>query len=194
MKTIPTILRRVTLVLTLLFALGGLLFALGYAFDDPGGWAAVLLTAAIVVPLAGLVLLAVRMPEWAFTVLTVAVGLFAAWALVSLFVDLFEAPDIPVIALILIAPIAILGQRDALRAGGLMLAVAAVPFVLTLVRMVRESGVEGPGLGDLLGGSTGAVIVPIAVLAVLLLTAGVLERHEANPRGLQQPPRPAHGH
>lgn len=191
-----TTLRRTALVVTSLVAAGGLLFALGYAFEDPGGWAAVALAAAVVVPLAALVLLALRLPQTAAAVLTVLVVLFAAWAVLGLVVSLVDAPTVPVIALVLALPIAVLGQRDALRAGGLMLALAVIPFALVLVRMVRETTAEGPGLGDLLGGSTGAVIVPIAVLAVLLLAAGALDRHEGNlqHRRPQPPPRPAQQH
>lgn len=197
MTTVSTVLRRTALVLTSLFALGGLLFALGYAFEDPGGWVAAALAAAVFVPLGLLTFLAARRPRTALTVLTVAVALYAAWGLLGLFVDLVDAPDVPVIALVLAVPIAVVGLRSALRAGGLMMALAAVPFVLVLVRLVRESGPEGPGLGDLLGGSTGAVVAPLAVLGALLLVAGVLDRPEpgADPQQAQpQPPQVVQPH
>lgn len=168
------ILRLVALVLTALFVVGGVLFALGYAWDDPGGWTALLLTLLIVVPLIALTVLAARSPGLAGAVLAAAVGLFAVWMVLTLFVDVPDVPDLPVIALVLALPIAVLGRRHAARAGGLLLALAAVPFVSVLVRWVGERGPEGPGLADLLGGSTGAVVVPLAVLAVLFLVAAAV--------------------
>jgi hypothetical protein len=185
MQTLALILLRTALVLTWLFSVGGALFALGYAFEDPGGWTAVLLAAAVVVPMALLTVLAVRSPHRALTVLTVAVGAFAVWAVVDVFVEI-EMPAVPVIALLIAAPLAVVGQRYALHAGGLMFALAAIPFALVLVRLVRESGPEGPSLGALLGGSTGVVVVPLAVLAGLFALAGLLGR--SAPAG--EEPRP----
>ena len=190
MKTFATVLRRTALVLTWLLSVGGLLFALGYAYEDPGGWVSVALTAAIAVPLAALTVVAMRSPEVGFSALAIGAALFAAWCVVSLFVDLVEAPVIPVAALVLAAPVAVLGQRYAMRAGWLMLALAAVPFGLVLVRMVQESGVEGPSLGDLLTTSTGIVVVPLAVLAVLFLVAGWLGHPQATPDKPQVPQGP----
>lgn len=207
MRTLSLVLRRTTLVLTALFAAGGLLFALGYAFEDLGGLAAVLLALAVVLPLTALTALAVARRRLAGMVLVVAVVLYAVWGLISVFVDLVEAPDLPVLALILAVPIAVVGLTYPLRAGGLMLAVAAVPFFSVVVRLVRESGPaesglgergpEGPGLGELLGGSTGVVVVPLVVLAALLLLAAALGRRapEAAPRPtLPEPPRTVQPH
>jgi hypothetical protein len=176
--SLATILKRVALVLTGLFALGGLLFALGYAFDDPGGWPAVLISAAVVVPLVGLTVLAARAAPLAIKVLTAAVVLFVVWGVLDRYIDI-DMPTIPVIALVLALPIAVMGQRYATRAGGLLLVVAAVPLLSVVTRLVSESspdGSEGPGLGDLLGGSSGVVILPLAVLAVLFFAAGALGR------------------
>jgi hypothetical protein len=191
MKTFGVVLRTVALVLAWLFSVGGLMFALGYAWDDPGGWAALALTLAAVVPLSGLTVLAVREPALAFTVLAVGVGLVAAWAVLSLFVDLVDAPVVPVVTLVLVAPLAVVGQTFAQRAGALMLALAAVPFGLVLVRLVQESGAEGPGVRDLLGGSTGVVVLPLLVLALLLLVAGSQGRAGVAPdeQPTEQPPR-----
>ena len=58
--SLATILRRFALALTSLFVVGGLLFALGHAFEDPGGWTAGIIAAAVVVPLVGLIVLAAR--------------------------------------------------------------------------------------------------------------------------------------
>jgi hypothetical protein len=189
--SLATILRRVALALTSLFVVGGLLFALGYAFEDPGGWTAGIISAAVVVPLVGLTVLAARAAPLALKVLAAGVVVFAVWGLVTLFVD-FDLPDIPAVALVLALPIAVVGQRYATRAGELMLGVAAVPLVLVVVRLITERGPEGPGLGALLGGSTGVVVVPLVVLAVLLLGAGAVGRTAAtSDKPRVQPPTPA---
>src|SRR6478672_407746 len=176
MKTVSTILRRTALVLTAIFTCGGLLFALGYAFKDLGGGTAVLLAAAVAVPLAALTVLASLRRPLALRVLALAVGLYAVWGVITLFVNLVDAPDLPMIALILALPIAVVGLTYALRAGVLPVVVAAVPFLSVVSILVRTPGVEGPRLGDLLGGSTGVVVVPLLVLAGLFLLAGVLDR------------------
>ena len=141
--SLATILRRFALALTSLFVVGGLLFALGHAFEDPGGWTAGIFAAAVVVPLVGLMVLAARSAPLALKVLTAAVVGFAVWGLVTLFVDV-DAPTVPVISLVLALPIAVLGQRYATRAGELLIAVVAVPLLLLVVRLFTERGAEGP--------------------------------------------------
>ena len=90
---------------------------------------------------------------------------------------LVDAPVVPVAALVLALPIAVAGQRYATAAGGLMAALAGVPFVLLVIRMVEETTEAGEsGIRGLLGGSSGAVVIPLAVLAALLLVAGVTGR------------------
>lgn len=185
--SLSTVLRRTALVLTSLLVVGGLLFALGYAFEDPGGWAAVLIAAAVALPLVGLTVLAAKSASTAVTVLTWAVVAFAAWAVVNRFVQV-DAPTIPVIALILALPIAVVGQRNATRAGQLLHAVAAVPLLLLLVRLVTSGG-DGPGPGDLIGGSTGVVILPLVVLGALFLAAGAPGRAAPAPGRHRVPPR-----
>ncbi|GAA2747656.1 hypothetical protein GCM10009868_38050 [Terrabacter aerolatus] len=184
MRTVSVVLRRTALVLTAVFACGGLLFALGYAFEDPGGGRAVLLAAVVVVPLAALTALAALRRRPALRVLAVAVGLYAVWGVVALFVDLVDAPDLPMIALVLALPLAVVGLTYALRAGVLLVVVAAVPLLSVVSILMRESDGEGPGLGDLLGGSTGVVVVPLLVLAGLFLLAGALDRGPVPDRGL----------
>ena len=169
--SLATILRRFALALTSLFVVGGLLFALGHAFEDPGGWTAGIIAAAVVVPLVGLIVLAARSAPLALKVLTAAVVGFAVWGLVTLFVDV-DAPTVPVISLVLALPIAVLGQRYATRAGELLIAVVA-----------RQ---------DALGTSTGVVVVPLVVLALLFLAAGVAGGHGPAPEQAPvQPQTPA---
>src|SRR6478735_10151563 len=114
MRTVSTMLRRTALVLTAVFTCGGLLFALGYAFEDPGGGRAVLLATAVAVPLAALTVLASLRHRLALRVLALAVGLYAVWGVIALVVDLVEAPDLPMIGLILALPIAVVGLTYAL--------------------------------------------------------------------------------
>lgn len=189
--SLATILRRFALALTSLFVVGGLLFALGHAFEDPGGWTAGIIAAAVVVPLVGLIVLAARSAPLALKVLTAAVVGFAVWGLVTLFVDV-DAPTVPVISLVLALPIAVLGQRYATRAGELLIAVVAVPLLLLVVRLFTERGAEGPALQDALGTSTGVVVVPLVALALLFLAAGVAGGHGPAPEQAPvQPQTPA---
>ena len=189
--SLTTILRRTALVLTALFVVGGLLFALGYAWEDMDLWPAVLVTAAVVLPMVGLTVLASRSPSLALKVLVAGVATFAVWAVVTIFVDV-EAPTIPVIALILALPIAVVGQRYATRAGELLMAVAAVPVVLLVLQLLSGSRREGAPLRDLLGTSTGVVVIPLALLATILLVAGATGRETPAPeRPSVQPPTPA---
>ena len=189
MGTVAPVIRKVALVLTALFAVGGLLFGLGYAFEDLPIGSALLITAAIVVPLAGLTVLAVLKPDIAPVVLTIGVGLFAAYAVFDVFVEFADAPDIPLIALVLALPVAVMGQRHDLWAGALLLVLAAVPFLQIVVRMFSEAAVDRPGLGVLLGGSTGVVVIPLAVLGILFLVAWGLGRQTpVTDQGGVQPP------
>lgn len=184
-----TIVRRAALVLTALFAAGGLLFALGYAYEDPGGWPAVAMTVALVVPLVGLVLLVALVRRAAFWILLAGVAVFAGGA-VALLVGLrVEAPVTPLVALVLSVPIAVLGQRHPGRAAALMLAVAAVPLMEITAWMLLTRGPEGPPLPALLGGSTGVVVVPLLVLSALFGLAALLGRRQVRSPG----PRPTTG-
>lgn len=180
------ILRRTTLALTSVFAAAGIILALGYVFDDPGGWLAVLLTAAVVVPLVALVVLALGRPELATTVLTGAVVLYAVWTAVTVAFNPVDLPTMPIIALVLAVPIAVVGQRHPWHAGALMMTTAALPFVVILVRFFIEAHPEGDGLGSLFATSTGAVVVPLAILAALFLGAGSSHQPLRGPK--EQPP------
>lgn len=176
MRLGATIVRRAALVLTALFAVVGLLFALGYAYEDPGGWAALAITAALAVPLVALVLLAIFTRRAAYWIVVAGVAVFAAWQVAVLAGLRVEAPVTPLVALVLSVPIAVLGQRRAGRAAALMLADAAVPLMAVLTRMARAQGPERPGLAALLGGSTGVVVIPLLVLAALFGLAALLGR------------------
>lgn len=62
MSSASRVLGIIAPVLVCVFAGAVLAFALGYAFDDPGGGAAVLITVGEVVPVVGLSLLAAHRP------------------------------------------------------------------------------------------------------------------------------------
>ncbi len=179
---VSKILRRVALVFTAVFAVAGLLFALGYAFEDPGGWPAVAITCALGLPLVGLVLVVALVPRVAFWLLLVAVVIFAGWAVAVLLGLRVDLPVTPLVALVLSVPVAVHGQRHPGRAAVLMFVLAAVPFVLVVARMVGAAGVGRPGLGALLGGSTGVVVFPLVVLAALFAVAALV-RESASPPG-----------
>lgn len=174
MRKLAQVLRRAGLVLTLLFAVGGMLFASGYAVDDPGGWQAAAIIAAMVVPLAWLTRDAVRVPQRATVEVMVGIGLLVVLALAEVVVNV-EAPVLPVAALVLAVPAAVLGQRNARHGGELLLLVAAAPLLSVLAQVLDRSG-EGPPLGAALGGSTGAVVLPLVALGVLFLVAAAVDR------------------
>jgi hypothetical protein len=173
MRKLARALRIVGLVLTSLFAAFGILFAAGYAFEDPGGWQGVALFACMVLPLAVLTWLARSHPVAALRWVLVGAVLLLAWAVLELFVDLVEAPALPMAALVLSVPAAVLGLRNARHGAELLLLIVAAPVVSVLGRVVAEP--EGPPLGAALGGSTGVVIVPLLLFAVIFVVAAAVE-------------------
>lgn len=143
-------------------------------------------------PLAVLVALAVTRPEWSTTVLTGGVALYAVWAVVTVIFDPVEAPTMPIIALALALPIAVVGQRHPWHAGVLLIVTAAMPLMVILVRYFTEADQEGPGLGSLFGTSTGVVVIPLAIVGTLFLVAGTAHpRHALEERPPTRPLPPA---
>lgn len=178
MRNLARVLRIVGLVLTSLFAAFGILFAAGYAFEDPGGWQGVALFACMVVPLAVLTWLARSHPAAGLRWVLVGAVLLLAWAVLELFVDLVDAPVLPMATLVLSVPAAVLGLRNARRGGELLLLIVAAPVVSVLARVLGER--EGPPLGAALGGSTGVVVLPLLLFAGIFLVAAAVEpRHPA---------------
>lgn len=178
MRNLARVLRIVGLVLTSLFAAFGILFAAGYAFEDPGGWQGVALFACMVVPLAVLTWLSRSHPAAGLRWVLVGAVLLLAWAVLELFVDLVDAPVLPMATLVLSVPAAVLGLRNARRGGELLLLIVAAPVVSVLARVLGER--EGPPLGAALGGSTGVVVLPLLLFAGIFLVAAAVEpRHPA---------------
>ena len=156
----------------------GALFVAGETLADPGGWQAVGLVAAWAVPMAALVLLALRRPAIAGRLLPWALGVASVLLLVDA-AGAYPRDTGPVGTITMFAvavPCGLLGLHRALRAGMLLLAAAAVQLVGTLV----ERGRAGSPLRAALGGSTGALVVPLLVCAALLLLTAVLERYDAH--------------
>ena len=174
-RTLAAVLRRAACALTVLFSVLGLTFASGYIVEDPGGGVAVALIAAMVLPSAWLTVVAVRSPRRVVTLISIGVALLAGYALISLAVHLLEGPVVPLAALVLAVPIAVMGLCQPRAAGRLLLLLAAVPL-LSIVTNLLIRGANGPhGPGAALGGSTGVVVVPLVMLAVMFLLAARLD-------------------
>ncbi len=194
MRNTARVLRIVGVVLTSVFAVFGILFAAGYAFEDPGGWRGVAIFASMVVPLAVLTWAARTRPDAALRWVLAGVVLVFAYAMAEVFVDLVDAPMLPMAALVLSVPAAVLGLRNARRGGELLLLIAAGP-VLSVLANVFGRGGEGPPLGSALGGSTGVVVLPLLVFAGIFLLASVIDPQRASTEGegAPSPTRPPAG-
>lgn len=190
------VLRWAAFILMSLFGLLGGLFASGYAFEDPGGWVAVLLLLAWLVPMVGLATLALYRPDAAAPVLigfAIVVGLFG---LLDQTVGIVPRDDWGPVATIALLPVAVgvaaLGLHRAGLAGTLLLALGAVQFVgVVLASATERAAGGGPGIGAMLGGSSGVVVIPILVVGLLFLLSSGLSR-DAEKRAIGPRLRIAH--
>lgn len=166
------ILRRIGLVLMLLWGTLASLFISGYAFEDLPLGRAIVQTAIWVGPMLALLVVGWRAPERiAVRLLAAAVAIVGVgWA--ANLVDpewwgaLFDAygPVLAVAGIAVTVPLAALGQRRPLLAGGLLLVAAALPVI---------------GVGGLVGGfmrSATIATIPTAVVGIVFLLAGLVER------------------
>lgn len=158
------------------------LFAAGYAFGDPGGWAAGGMVAAFLVPTALLAMTAWRWPHRAgSTVVPFVVVITLAWTIVPVFPD--EAREWfdrvgPVFAMattVAAVVLAVLGLHRPALAGGLLIGIAA--FVFIQLVLGANALRDGPGPWSLLGTSGGVMLLPMALAGLLMLVAHQLERH-----------------
>lgn len=163
------------------------LFAAGYAFEDPGGWAAVGIVAAFVVPTALLALAAWRWPEHAMrSVVPVVVLVALSWVLLPLFPDEIRdwfdqvGPVFAMATTVAAVALAVLGLHRPGLAGALLLGIAVFVFVQLI--LAANAFEEGPGPRGLLGTSGGVMLLPMAIAGALLLLAHQLERHDARLR------------
>ena len=171
------VLRYTAFTLMLLFGLLFGLFAAGYAFEDPGGWTAVLMTAGSVLPVVALAAYAMIRKEAAgpvFIAITAFVGL---GTVLDSLVEIVPRDDWgPVLAISVFSlgvALAFLGLYRATLAGLLMVGLAVVQLgSIVLLHLVHGGLAEGPRLGAMLGGSSGVVVVPLLLIGILFLLAG----------------------
>lgn len=138
---------------------------IGEAFDDPGGWQAVGMTASWTVPLVALSVVGVRRPE-AGAVFVGATGLVVLFSVVDSVVGIVSRDTGPVAAIAVFAlgvALGFLALHRAKFAGLLMVAAGLVQLLVSDGR---------------LGGSSGAMAVPVFLLGLLFLLAGALA-HES---------------
>lgn len=185
-------------LMALFGALGGV-FVAGYAFDDLSLLTAVGVTALWVVPMVALSVYALRRPGPAGRVLVVATAVVLAASLADAVVGVLNRDALGPVAAVAVLALgvtqAFLGLHRQVLAGALMVVTGVVQLVATAVGMAVHAGVhaEGvprgsvPGIGAMLGGSSGVVVVPLLVGGALFLLAGAL----AGQPGRTPPARPA---
>lgn len=179
------ILRRTAFTFMTVFGLLGTLFVAGYAFEDPGGVTAVWMTAAWVLPMVALAGLALLRPETGGPVLTFATVLVLGFTVIDSVVGIVPRDDVGPVAAITVFALAValaaLGLHRAKLAGVLMVATALGQLGATALGvLVHETG-DGPGLGALLGTSSGVVVVPVLVAGAAFWVAGVLADEHVRP-------------
>lgn len=195
MTGIAKVLRYTAFTMMALFGLVGGMFVAGYAFDDPGGWTAVGLTALWLVPLLGLSAFALLRPEPAGPVFVVVTAVVLLFTLADSAFGIVPRDDVgPVAAVTVFAlgvALAFLGLHRARLAGLLMVVAALVQLTATVIAVAVQGGGEGPGPSAMLGGSSGVVVVPLLLIGGLFLVAGTLDHESLRPGGRPQL-RPAH--
>ncbi|MGH3364079.1 MAG: hypothetical protein ACRDOW_05060 [Nocardioidaceae bacterium] len=188
MAGFASVLRYVAFTLMALFGLLGGLFVAGYAFEDPGGRAALGMTALWVVPVVALCVFALRRPTAAGTVLVGVTATVAAFTLLDSFVGVIPRDDLgPVAAIVVFAlgvVLAFLGLHRAALAGLLMVAISLAQLGATTMLVIVGAGGtgEGPGTGAMLTTSSGVVVVPLLVVGALFLVAGAMAHESPLPR------------
>ncbi|WP_156400025.1 hypothetical protein [Phycicoccus sp. Soil748] len=173
-------------LLTLFGTLAGLFIA-GETFADPGGWEAVVLTAAWALPLIALSVLALVWPGRSSKVLPVVLALVAGWVIVDALAHVIDrdvrGPVGVVSMFAVLIPCGLLGVHRAAEAGWLLLAGAAAQFVATVASMDRAGG---QSLWSAFGGSTGVMVLPFLVLAMVFLAVAAAERWTDGAGGTQR--------
>ena len=158
----------------------GSLFIAGYAFEDPGGWQAVGMVAAWLVPLLALTFVAYKWPAAAVWVLggalVLLVGTYGWYSLDNeWWRDLMDesGPVLGISAFALGLPMAVLGLRRPLTAGLLLVAAAVIPYVGFVASVSDE---PWRGLAASLTTSSTISCVPVFGVGLLFLLAALLGR------------------
>lgn len=164
-----SVLRYVAFGWMMLVGLVGGAFVVGETVDDPGGWAAAILVASWLVPFAALAWLALAEPELARPVFvggTALVGAFTVADAAFGIVPRDVGPVAAIAVLVLAVALAVLGLRHTALTAMLLLALGAAQLLATLL--------DQPGGGPRLhlGGSSGAVVLPVLIGGLLFLVAG----------------------
>lgn len=169
--------QRVALSLALGFAVLATLFVIGYAFDDPGGLEAWVLTGLWVLPMVGGSLWAWSSPRTAEPVLWVmtagVVGMSTWWALAPQVWQSFMDERGPVTAIAAIAvgvSLTVWGYHRPGRAAIALVAIAVSPLIGALLA-------AGTGYATA-GGSTVVAVSPFLTCALLYLLSHRLSRRE----------------
>jgi hypothetical protein len=163
--------------ITVLFGM----FAAGYAFEDPGGWRAWGMVAAVAAPMLLLTVVARRWPSVATWLLALGVLLVAVLAVLDTQGEggraLVQAlgPVAAVNILMLGLPMAALGLQRPL-AGGLLITGTAAAAYLPYVPFVLAEGI--PLVASLTWSST-ILVVPFLVIGVVFLVAAFLDHRAA---------------
>lgn len=170
------VLSAVALVVLLLMALAGALFAAGYAFSDLPLWLPVLQSAVWLAVAIGLTFVVLRLPEVAVQVMLVVTGVMVLLIVLDGTVGIFRRDELgpvgTVFLLAVLVPLAFLGLRRPVLAGLMLLVLAFVQFLSA--GLIRGRFADGAPLGALLGSSSGVVVLPMLLAAVLFLIAGYL--------------------
>ena len=178
MTRFETVVRGAGVTWMLLVGLMGGAFIVGATLDDPGGGTAVVLTTGWLVPLVALAVLAVRRPVTAEWVYVAATLLVAGFTLADAGLDIIPRDDWGPVTTIAVFALGValgfLGLRRPATAGLMLVGLAAVQLGAVVLSRIHD---EGPRFA--VGGSSGAVILPLLVGGVLFLLAG---RHTGTSR------------
>lgn len=179
MKRTASWLKYLAFGLAVVLGLAGGGFAAGYALDDPGGWVGAGLVAAWLVPVAVLSAVALRRPDAAERVILVVGILLVGYLLLDIVMPLVPRDVGPVAAVSVLGyavVLAFLGLTHSLSAGVMMLVITLVQLIHPIINRIAMG--EGPWWGS---GPTGALFLPLLLISVLFIAAGVLSRRVDRP-------------
>ena len=158
------------------------LFIIGETMSDPGGWQGVGLVALWLVPLLVVVAIAWLRPEWAkwlLAALTAGVTGLLLWSVLAPqpWSD-FENRNGPILAIAVFAlaiPLTVLGWRQPVPAGSMLLVLGLTP-VASLLLLAATGGVHRDGAGIPPQAGLVVLTVPLVLVGALLLVAGLSDR------------------